>query len=229
MSNRPAPKKNSNLVWVQMLVLFVIPIVILTRFSGPEQLGKTGALLAALAFPVAFELYNLSKRRKPSLASLLAIGGIMVTGVIGLLELSESWLAARRAIPYLAVSGALLVSILIKRPLVNVLLPQVFDMDKILAVVRKKRLEAELEQGITRTGYLLCGFFVLLAIANYILTLVVMGGPAEFNQDYARLRVVSLVAVSVPMLIGITAIVYYLIHMIERLTGLDFEDILKKK
>lgn len=218
--------------FIQFVVNFLIPIVILTRFSGNSQLGPTKSLLLALAFPIGFEIYNVRKRKKVSLISLLAIGGILVTGAISLLGLDEGWLAVRRSVPYLAVSMVILISIGIKRPLLSVLLAQVFDMEKINARAQKRQTYTKLQKQVSIAGFLMSGVLFVIAGASYILTRVVIvseTGTTGFNQEYAQLRILSLVVISLPLIVGLTGVILYLMKRIEKLTGLDIDSLMKKK
>lgn len=227
-SQKKTPEQSAVL---QFIVSFIIPIIILTRFSGESSLGPTKGLLLALAFPIAFEIYNVKKRKKLSMFSLLAIGGIIVTGAISLLGLSEGWLAVRRAVPYLAMSVAILVPVRIKHSILNALLPQMLDMNKIISGAQKRHTLTELEQSINRTSYILSSIFFIIAVASYVLTKMVIvsqTGTTGFNEEYARLRVLSLPIITLPLLVGFTGAILYLTHAIEKLTGLDTDSIIKK-
>ena len=231
MAKQPArDHKPSNLL--QFIVNFAIPIFILTRFSSESRLGPIKSMLLALAFPVAFEIYNVYKRKKLSMLSVVAIGGIVVTGAISLLGLSEGWLAIRRSVPYFAVASAILVSIIIKRPLLNLLLPQMVDMDKVKAAARKNHTLPKLNQHINRTGYIVSAIFFIISVASYALTRIVIttnAGTSKFNEEYARLRLLSIPLTTLPLLIGFVTTIMYLLAKTEKLTGLQTEDLLKKK
>jgi intracellular septation protein A len=224
-------KSNQPPLLVQFVINFVIPLVILTRFSDESQLGATRGLLLALAFPVVYELYNVRKRRKLSVVSALAIGGILVTGAIGLLGLSEGWLAVRRSVPYFAMSLAVLISIGLKRPLLSLLLPHILDMKKVGAAAKKKQMSDVLAMLIQRAGLLLSGVLLAIGMISFALTkIVIMSevGTSGFNQEYARLRLWSLAATTLPLFIGMTGVIFYLARSIEKLTGLDIDDLMKK-
>ena len=47
---------------VSLAVNIVIPVIILVRFSGEDELGPVNGLLLALAFPVGYGLYDLIAR-----------------------------------------------------------------------------------------------------------------------------------------------------------------------
>ena len=225
-------KKSQKSALPQILITFIIPIIILTKYSGESQLGPTKALLLALAFPIVYEIYSIRSRKKLSILSLVAIGGIIVTGAISLLGLSEEWLALRRAVPYFVVSVAVLVSIWIKRPLLNMLLPHILDMEKVAGAAKQQRTETQLKKTILNAGYMVAGLFFVITVVTYILTHVVIVSPTDtagFNEEYARLRLVSLIAITVPMIIGIGGIIAYLVIRIEKLTCLKSEELTKKK
>lgn len=215
---------------VQIGVNFVLPAIILTRFSSSLGAGK--AMLLALAFPVAFELYSMRKRRKSNMLSLLAIGGILVTGLISLLGLSENWLALRRSVPYVAIALAIVAVLHIKRSLIFTALNQLIDMDKVTAAAGKNKTLPKLERHITRAVYSLAVLFVLVAVASYVLTLVVITAPtdtAAFNSEYVRLRVITIPAVMLPLLVGCAGVLLYLLSKIEKLTGIESTTLFKKK
>ncbi len=229
MAKTESPAVSSGM---QLLINFVLPTIVLLGLSSPSRLGPAKAMLLALAFPVAFELYNLSRKRKASMLSIIAIAGILVTGGITLLGLSENWLAVRRSAPYIAVALVLLASMLIRRPVLEWGLAQLLDMELVRTKAEQKKTWPALQKHISMTGYLLVALLTLIGISAYILTLVVITAPtdtAAFNTEYVRLRLLSLPATTLPLLIGILAILIYLFGRIEKLTGLNPEALIKKK
>jgi hypothetical protein len=232
-SMKPIQTKSSQFSTLfQLLITFVIPIIILSYFSKDSQLGAAKGFLLALAFPVAYEAYGLLKHRRPNIISLLAIGGILVTGAISLFKLNEDWLAVRRALPYLAVALVFLVSDLIKRPVFNIVLPHVLDMDKVSKNARANKSLPNLLQAVKQAGLFASLLLVVVSVITFVLTKVIIVSATNttaFNQEYARLRLISLPAVTLPLFAGGTLILYYLVSAIEKFTGLKFEEILKKK
>jgi len=229
MKNQRNPKEQSALL--QIIVNFALPIFILNRFSAESSLGPTKSFLLALSFPVILEIYSIIKRRKVSTISLLAIGGILATGLISLLGLSEDWLAIRRSVPYFIAGLVILASTLLKRPLINLLLQKIFNMDTITEHARKKKTLVVMKAKLKIVSYFLVGLFFTIAVASYFLTRIVIDGPAntaDFNQDFARLRILSLLIVTLPMFVGIAGIVFYIMQLMEKATGLDNERLMKK-
>ena len=111
---------------VSLALNIVIPVIILVRFSGEDELGPVNGLLLALAFPVGYGLYDLIarggfdpvrlfralvRRKRPydfihwrrfNPYSILGFVSVLLTGGIGLLKLPVEWLAIKEAaIPFI--------------------------------------------------------------------------------------------------------------------------------
>ncbi len=131
---------------IQFIVSFVLPTILLLRFSvGNDQLGPAMAMVIALLFPVAYELYSLARRHKTSALSLIAIGGIVLTGTVTLLGLSENWLALRRSAIYFVAAFVLVGSILAKRPLIDMALKYLLDMERVRVQAAKRDTSVQLK------------------------------------------------------------------------------------
>ncbi len=216
----------------QLLINFVLPLLILTKLSGPERLGATGALMAALALPIAYEIVGIVKRRKVQILSLVAIGGILVTGVIGLLGLSENWLAVRRSAVYFA--GVLVMGFCLAKGIsaTEFILKRAVDWQAVLKTSRQSGGLIALKKYLRRSDIVLFTLVVAITIASFVLTKIVISAPtdsAEFNQQYAQLRIVSIAAITAPLILGLVINVTYLLIKIEKLTGLSVEDLTTKK
>jgi hypothetical protein len=73
--------------WLELIVTIVIPALVLMQLSSASRMGPVGALLLALAFPLAYGGWQLVRERK--LNRMASIGGVstLLTGGIGLLAL----------------------------------------------------------------------------------------------------------------------------------------------
>ena len=83
MTHKPRPL-------IDIVVSIVIPSVILMKFSGDNDLGASGALIVALAFPVGRGLYELLRFRVKNFIALLGLISVLLTGSIGLLRLGST-------------------------------------------------------------------------------------------------------------------------------------------
>jgi O-antigen ligase len=76
----PNTTKHKPRLLVDLLVSILIPSVILMKLSGTENLGASGALIAALAFPISWGLFELFKYRKFNFIALLGLISVLLTG-----------------------------------------------------------------------------------------------------------------------------------------------------
>lgn len=218
--------------YIQLIVGFIIPTIILMAFSDESKLGPFLAMTLALAFPVALEIYSFFTGRKASWLSLVAIIGILLIGVISFFGLSEEWLGVRRAGIYAIGALGIAAVLLFKRDWIDKGLGKLIDMPTVRKAAKKNGTEAEISKHITRVGYLLVVFLTIITIWTYVLTLIVMTAPtgsSEFNAEYAQLRLLSIPYISLPLLVGVTALLVYLVMGFEKHTGIDIEELLKKK
>ena len=226
------PKKTPNASLIQLAVGFVIPTIILLTMSGTDRLGPLGAMLLALAFPVALELYGLTRKRKPSLMSIAAIIGILLIGLISVLGLSKDWLALRRSALYAVGAIALFIIVRFKPALIEKGLDRVLEMEGIRTASRKNKTEAQLMKYATKASYILAVILAVIAVASYVLTIVFITAPtgsSEFNAQYAELRILSIFVITVPFIIAMTGVLIYLVNKFEKLTGISAENLIKKQ
>ena len=94
---------------VDLLVSIIIPSAILMKLSGQDDLGASGALIVALAFPLSWGLFELFKYKKFNFIALLGLISVLLTGGIGLLQLDPQWLAIKEA----AIPGLIGIAVLI--------------------------------------------------------------------------------------------------------------------
>lgn len=218
--------------FVQFVTGFVIPTLVLLTLSGESMLGPAGAMVLALSFPVALEIYGLLKRRKPSTMSLVAIAGILLIGLISFFGLSEQWLAVRRSGIYFFAAIAVIVIVRFRPQLIERTLNRVLNMERALNESRRNGSEARLMRHAVKTCYMLTALLLITGIASYVLTLVFINAPtgsSEFNAQYAELRIMSLAAITLPFLVGMTGLLVSLAHNIEKLTGVTAEQLLRKR
>ncbi|VAW55092.1 FIG00784013: hypothetical protein [hydrothermal vent metagenome] len=216
---------------IDMLVSIIIPSVILMKLSGSEDLGASGALIVALAFPISWGLFELYKYRKFNFIALLGLIGVLLTGGIGLLELDPQWLAIKEAtIPGL-MGLAILISSYTRYPLIKTLLynPNFMNIQKVKIKLTKHGSIKIFEHHLQNATYWLSATFFFSAIMNYALARWIVTSPsgsAAFNEELGRMTLLSYPVIAIPTTLMMMAIMYYLWRTIHDMTGLKLEEIL---
>jgi len=216
---------------VDLLVSIVIPSVILMKLSGESDLGASGALIVALAFPLGWGFFELFKYRKFNFIALLGLISVVLTGGIGLLKLDPEWLAIKEASIPGIIGIAVLISTFTPYPLIKTLLynPKIMNVSKIQESLNSNENREIFEARLQNATYWLSSTFMFSAIMNYVLARWVVTSPAgsaAFNEELGRMTLLSYPVIAIPSTIMMMAIMYYLWRVIHGMTGLKFEEIL---
>jgi hypothetical protein len=201
------------------------------KFSGDDDLGVTGALILALAFPLCWGALDLIRYEKFNFFALLGLVSVGLTGGIGLLQLDQQWLAVKEAaIPGL-IGLAVLGSTWTRYPLIKTLLynPNVLDVEKIQQGLERTGGSALFESRLSMATYMLSATFFFSSLMNYILASLIVTSPtgsAAFNEELGRLTLLSYPVIAIPSTLMMMAILVYLWRTIHGLTGLSFEELL---
>ncbi|NJK81737.1 MAG: MFS transporter [Chloroflexaceae bacterium] len=222
------PHKRQN-PWPGLLLNIIIPSIILIQLSSEERLGPVYSLVLALAFPLGYGIYDLIRARRIGFMTVLGLVSVLLTGGIGLLQLDVQWLRIKEAaIPFI-IGVAVLVSLRTPYPLVRTLLGNVLDMPRVHAALAARGTTAVFEQRLTRATLMVAGSFFLSAILNYTLaSLIVVSPPgtSAFNEELGRLTALSFPAIALPSLLVAFAALWYVLHSIKQLAGLDVVEVL---
>lgn len=228
--NRTIPDRRPRPM-IDLLVSIIIPSLILMKLSGAEHLGASGALIAALAFPIGWGLIELFKYRKFNFIALLGLISVLFTGGIGLLELDPQWLAIKEAaIPGL-IGIAVLVSTYTPYPLIRTLLynPAIIDTEKVQQKLDEYGNSDKFESRLQNATYWLSATFLFSAVMNYTLAKWIVTSPAgsaAFNEELGQMTLLSYPVIALPSMIMMMAIFYFLWRTIHGATGLTLDELL---
>ncbi|MBR4597297.1 MAG: hypothetical protein IKO42_02740 [Opitutales bacterium] len=235
-----AAGKNRENFWVSLGVNIVLPTLILMKAQkwlaalGWIEEGQARPVyffLAALALPLFYGVCDLFKRRKLNLFSAFGILNVLLTGTIGLFELSREWIIAKEAgIPAL-LGLAVLVSAYTSKPLARVLIynDALLDTQKVAAALEERGNSQKFDAALKASTILVSlSFFASGAIQFFLARMIYTQGatPEEFNSQVGQMTWISYIAVLLPcMLITIAAFVK-IINAIKNLAGMEFEEAL---
>jgi intracellular septation protein A len=217
---------------LEIAVTIIVPALVLTYLSGKDRLGTTGALLLALALPLAWGLWDGWRRRKLSWLAVLGVVSTLLTGGVGLLELDAFWLAVKEAFVPSLIGLVILGSTWTRTPLIRLLVfnSTLFDVDKVHQALELRRNSPAFEQRLRQGTVLLAATFFFSAVANFLLARWVVTSPAgteAFNHELGRLTALSYPFIAIPSMLMMMGLMFWLARSARALTGLELSDMLQ--
>ncbi|MDB6070439.1 MAG: hypothetical protein JWL81_1610 [Verrucomicrobiales bacterium] len=218
-----------------LLLNVLIPVVILTNLNKDAplpQLGPQGALIVALIFPIAYQIYDYRLRRKWNLFSLIGFISVLLTGGLGLLNLSAQVFAWKEAAVPLILGALIYFSHKGDKPLVKSLLlnPDMFDMTRIESAIEKSNSRRGYERLLWTSTLLLTASMLLSAVLNYILAMYFLHdkipGTPEYTAAIGAQTGWGYLVVGVPSLLMMAYALFRLFKGLKTLTGLETDDLM---
>ncbi len=222
-------KENTRML--NILITLVIPVVILTRFSGEDDLGPVRGVIVALAFPLGYAIYNIIKQGKIGWTPVIGVVSVVLTGGIALLELPPELVAIKEAAIPLALALAILISAWINRPLARIFLNQMLDRDKVHAALVERGTVEEYDRRTALATYMLASAFLLSSALNYGLARYVVTsnpGTEAFNSELGRMTALSFPVITLPVMIVLFITIFYILRIVNQLTGLEAEEVIRQ-
>jgi intracellular septation protein A len=229
-ANPDQPKRENG--FHSLLFNILIPVVLLTQ--GDRLISHPASVLVlALAFPVAYFIWDYQRRRKANFISILGFVSILLTGGVGLMQLPRFWFIVKEtAIPAL-IGLAVLGSLFTRYPLIRVLVfsKELFDVEKIQSALHERGATAAMERLLRQATWLLSVSFFLSAVLNFILARhFVRTEPsvdaARFNAEVGAMTGWSYLVIALPSMVFMAAVIYLVVRGIHKHAGLRFEEAL---
>ncbi len=224
------PVRNENL-WLNLGCNAVAPALVLSLLSDAGRLGPARALILALVFPLGYGVWDLIARRTWSLLAMLSLVGTLLTGGLGLLEMSGFWFAVKEAVVPVLMGAAIPLSLRTRQPLVRTLLynEQVLNVSRIRQALEERGEIAAFERLLAWASWLLGATLMLSAAINFGLALWLlpaMSGTTDFNRQLAKLQFWSWPGAFVPLAAGMFYTSFRLLRRLETLTALKSSELL---
>lgn len=235
MSNPQTSSKADNPLW-NLLFNIVIPVIILNK--GSAYLSPMQALFVALSFPLGYGLYDFIQKRKTNFLSILGLLNISVTGGLAVIGLEGQWFAIKEAAFPALIGIFVLGSAFTKKPFIESLFlnPQIINTQLLNEKVAASQNEGLLKSLLKNATFLLSLSFALSALLNFLLAqhifqpidplLSESQHTEALNQQIAEMTKWSFIVILVPSLAFLSAIFYYLLRGLKKITGLSTEEII---
>lgn len=227
----PAPPKENFIVNLACNV--VIPGVLLSKGGDWLPIIPPGALLVtALAFPVAYFIFDYTRRRIANPISILGFVGTLVSGAIGLMKLDPYWFAVKEAAFPAVIGGVMYVTQMMRRPLVRAFLwnDAVFNTERIEAAITERGARAHVDALFAKATHLLAPAFFASAVAHFALARWMVTAHPEssaqvFNEQLGRFNLVAWPVIILPSFIYLVWLMLRFVKRLREVVGLTEEDL----
>lgn len=206
----------------------VLPVLLMSYASSEDYLGPKWSIVAALAFPLGYGLWDLKQSGKVNGFSILGIVSVLLTGGISLLKLPAEYIAIKEAtIPGL-IGIAVLVTQLTNKPLVKMMIlnDKIINWPKLNEVLDKKQKQQEFSTKVRISSYIVASSFFLSSALNYILAKVILvsePGTTAYTEELGRMTALSYPVIVIPSTILLLGSLWFLFSQIGKITGEDIE------
>lgn len=229
---RPAPKPEN--LWLNLLCNIALPTLVLSKLSTEDRLGPVGALLAGLAIPLAYGIYDLARRRRWNVFSIVGVASVSLSGGLGLLEVGGLGFAVKEAAVPACFAVAILATLRARRPLVRELVmnESVVDVPRVTAALEERQAQAPFARLLGSSAWLLAASFGLSSVLNFLLARLILTAPPEtvaFTQQLGRMTWVSNTVLIVPNLAIMVVVIWRFFSGLQKLTGLDLDTLMRAK
>lgn len=226
----PAPEKEN--IWINLGFNVIIPSLLLAKGKAWLGLSAHWGLVLALAFPVAYFLYDLTKRRKCNWISVIGFLGVLLTGGVGLFALDKKWIVVKETAIPLLIGLFVVGSIWRKKPLARVFLynETLFDTDKINAALTERQSHQAFDKLLRNGTWLIALSFLVSALLNCVVAVWIIQSPPgsdAFNEELGKMMAVSYPVIMIPCMIILVAAMIHLTKGLHRITGLSLEACLR--
>ena len=208
----------------------VLPVAILLGLSADDRLGAVPALLLAISIPTATGIYQIARERRIDASALLGVVSVLLTGVIGVFELSTRLFAIKEAAIPLGFAAVLLVSNATRYPISTLLADMVQRRERILRHLETEAQQQQYRGHLQAIGRVWAGIMIVSGVLKFALASVVVTSPAgteAFNRELAFYELVQLPTTFSLTGLLILGLIWYVVEGTSRITGLAPADILR--
>ncbi len=203
--------------------------------SNADRLGPFWALMVAMLLPLGWGIYCWVTKAGLNFFSIVGLVAVIITGGLGLLNLSAFWFAIKEvSVPVLIGLAFPLSHRWGPKPLVVAMLMQPH-------LINEPVLRASLDTDEKQAGYqhllwrasLGLGFGMLLsAVLNFALAMYLLTGKQPGSEAYVQaigtLNWGGTIIISIPLMVIMMLVLMRFLRGIQQLTGLERDDLMNQ-
>ncbi|MDR2372260.1 MAG: hypothetical protein LBD60_03885 [Puniceicoccales bacterium] len=221
-------KKREN-PWLNLGCNIILPSLIMSKADDWLGLSPAVALIIALFFPIGYGLLDFVRSRKCNIFSVIGFVSILLTGVIGLLQLPKEYVAIKEALVPSLIGLIVFCSAFTRYPLIKTLLfnDTIMHIDRINERLQESNNQAMFQKLLSLSTLKFSLSFLLSAVLNYVLAYYFIHsetGTVEFNKELGRMTFWSYPIIVLPCTVILMMTLIGLMKRLEKLTHLTWEE-----
>lgn len=221
-------KKREN-PWLNLGCNIILPSLIMSKADDWFGLSPAVALIIALFFPIGYGLLDFVRSRKCNIFSVIGFVSILLTGVIGLLQLPKEYVAIKEALVPSLIGLIVFCSAFTRYPLIKTLLfnDTIMHIDRINERLQESNNQAMFQKLLSLSTLKFSLSFLLSAVLNYVLACYFIHsetGTVEFNKELGRMTFWSYPVIVLPCTVILLMTLIGLVKRLEKLTHLTWEE-----
>ena len=217
---------------LDLLLTVVLPSAALEYLSAADRLGPFWALVVASLLPLGLGVYCWVTKSGLNLFSILGLVAVVVTGGLGLLQLSAFWFGIKEiAVPVL-IGIAFPLSHRWSKPIISSMLfaPHLINERALLGALDTPEKQASYERQLFQASLGLGLSMLGSAVINFALAMYLIGNKEPGSEAYVKaigtLNWGGTLIIGVPLLITMMVVMVRFMRGIQRLTGLEKDDLM---
>ncbi|MFP4402102.1 MAG: hypothetical protein ACLFPL_02625 [Candidatus Nanoarchaeia archaeon] len=225
MQNTVRRAQNPKRIFLDLIFSIIIPSFLLTRGENYIPVDPVALFLIALTFPTGYGLYDLIAKRYINIISILGFINTLLSGVVIIFSTPKWFIVFKEAAFPLLIGIFLLLYRQSVIEFMNVVLADIFDMNKVQTKLSKRQLQ---EWHSTIAQRLTYPFF-LSALLNLTITYYIIQSPVgteAFNEEMGQLIVWGFLGIALPTMIATFIILYLAVTSLMKMTKLSFEELM---
>lgn len=226
------PKTQQVNPWQELIFTVLLPSLALEYLSADNRLGPFGALCASMVPPILFGLYSWHKKFTWNLFSIIGLGTVILSGILGLFEMSAFWIGIKESSISIVIALAFPVTAWFGKPLLDAIFmqPQFINV----RAIQKARLEPHkdraFKQMMLRCSWTTFIGMTLCSVGNFFYALYVLGdavpGSEEFVKGLSKLNWMSMIVIGIPMTVIMMMVFFQFLKGAQTITQLEKDDLL---
>lgn len=217
---------------LELVVNIILPTWILMSLSKEERLGPLWALVIAICLPLGYGIYDAVRARKLNFYAAIGLVSVLLTGMFGLFKGGAVWFAVKEAVIPIVLAVAFLGSHKTGTPFIKAIFlnPQLINLPLLNEVLDKDPARNAGFQRLLWNGTLMLAATMLVSsVANFFLAMHFVGptepGSSEYTAAIGKTTAWGFAIIGIPMVAILLFVFWYLIRGLERVTGLERDDL----